>query len=162
MPSSQPAQAPSDLHYPLGDHLPALGTATEVLPGVHWIRMGLPFALDHINLWLLRDQAPDPQRPGLMREGWTIVDCGIASVAQAETARQLGLDLIITDHHEFGVMFVSCFLEGRGCRPVHDRHLEPGRADNLCEQRFRRHHQVHGVHQVLNIERVYMKKTLFD
>ena len=30
------------------------------------------------------------------------VDCGIASVAQAETARQLGLDLIITDHHEFG------------------------------------------------------------
>lgn len=29
------------------------------------------------------------------------VDCGIASVAQAETARRLGLELIITDHHEF-------------------------------------------------------------
>jgi single-stranded-DNA-specific exonuclease len=29
------------------------------------------------------------------------VDCGIASVAEAETARQLGLELIITDHHEF-------------------------------------------------------------
>lgn len=28
------------------------------------------------------------------------VDCGIASVSQAETARQLGLELIITDHHE--------------------------------------------------------------
>ncbi len=30
------------------------------------------------------------------------VDCGIASVAQAETARQLGLELIVTDHHEWG------------------------------------------------------------
>lgn len=29
------------------------------------------------------------------------VDCGIASIAQAETARQLGLELIVTDHHEF-------------------------------------------------------------
>ncbi len=30
------------------------------------------------------------------------VDCGIASLHEAETARQLGLDLIITDHHQFG------------------------------------------------------------
>jgi single-stranded-DNA-specific exonuclease len=30
------------------------------------------------------------------------VDCGIASSAEAETARELGLELIITDHHEFG------------------------------------------------------------
>jgi single-stranded-DNA-specific exonuclease len=29
------------------------------------------------------------------------VDCGIASISQAETARQLGLELIVTDHHEF-------------------------------------------------------------
>lgn len=29
------------------------------------------------------------------------VDCGIASVSEAETARQLGIELIITDHHEF-------------------------------------------------------------
>jgi single-stranded-DNA-specific exonuclease len=28
------------------------------------------------------------------------VDCGIASIAEAELARQLGLELIITDHHE--------------------------------------------------------------
>ena len=92
MPSSQPAQAAqtaSALHYPLGEHLPALGTATEVLPGVHWIRMGLPFALDHINLWLLRDQAPDPQHPGQMREGWTIVDCGIDNPATRAAWTQL-------------------------------------------------------------------------
>lgn len=30
------------------------------------------------------------------------VDCGIASAAEATTARAIGLDLIITDHHEFG------------------------------------------------------------
>jgi single-stranded-DNA-specific exonuclease len=29
------------------------------------------------------------------------VDCGIASIAEAEKARELGLELIITDHHEF-------------------------------------------------------------
>jgi single-stranded-DNA-specific exonuclease len=29
------------------------------------------------------------------------VDCGIASLAEAEEARRLGLELIITDHHEF-------------------------------------------------------------
>jgi single-stranded-DNA-specific exonuclease len=30
------------------------------------------------------------------------VDCGIASVGEAEAARQLGLELIITDHHTLG------------------------------------------------------------
>ncbi len=29
------------------------------------------------------------------------VDCGIASVYEAEVARELGLELIVTDHHEF-------------------------------------------------------------
>jgi len=30
------------------------------------------------------------------------VDCGIASVAEAATAKELGLELVITDHHDFG------------------------------------------------------------
>lgn len=30
------------------------------------------------------------------------VDCGIASVHEAAVAREIGLDLIITDHHQFG------------------------------------------------------------
>jgi single-stranded-DNA-specific exonuclease len=29
------------------------------------------------------------------------VDCGIASVREAQTARELGLELIVTDHHQF-------------------------------------------------------------
>jgi hypothetical protein len=34
---------------------PPSGTAQEIAPGVRWLRMPLPFALDHINLWLLAD-----------------------------------------------------------------------------------------------------------
>jgi len=64
----------SELHYPLGDELPAPGAALELRPGLRWVRMGLPFALDHINLWLLRDELDG-------RAGWTIVDCGITSDA---------------------------------------------------------------------------------
>ncbi|MDH4419638.1 Zn-dependent hydrolase [Acidovorax sp. HMWF029] len=65
------------IHYPLGDVLPPEGGAITVAPGVKWIRMGLPFALDHINLWLLRDRQPDVH--GALAEGWTVVDCCIDS-----------------------------------------------------------------------------------
>jgi len=59
------------LQYPWGDEQPEAGYAKEVAQGVKWIRMPLPFALDHINLWLLRDRIDG-------RDGWTIVDCGIS------------------------------------------------------------------------------------
>jgi glyoxylase-like metal-dependent hydrolase (beta-lactamase superfamily II) len=55
----------SALHFPFAD-APAPGTAREVAPGVHWLRMPLPFALNHINLWLLEDEG-----------GWTMVDTGL-------------------------------------------------------------------------------------
>ncbi|RLJ68034.1 glyoxylase-like metal-dependent hydrolase (beta-lactamase superfamily II) [Sulfurisoma sediminicola] len=55
-----------DISYP-HEELPAAGTTTAVAPGIEWLRMPLPFALDHINLWLLEDGA-----------GWTAVDTGIA------------------------------------------------------------------------------------
>src|SRR5437773_317407 len=45
---------------------PRPGAAIDVLPGIKWLRMPLPFRLDHINLWLL-DDGP----------GWTVVDTGI-------------------------------------------------------------------------------------
>ena len=38
------------LHYPLGEALAPMGGTLEVAPGVKWIRMTLPFALNHINL----------------------------------------------------------------------------------------------------------------
>lgn len=45
---------------------PVSGEAVAVAPGVLWVRMPLPFALDHINLWLLDDG-----------DGWTMVDTGV-------------------------------------------------------------------------------------
>lgn len=64
-----------ELHYPMGDTLPEPGETLEVAPGVRWIRMVLPFALNHINLWLLRDEI-DGEHGKI--QGWTVVDCCIA------------------------------------------------------------------------------------
>lgn len=65
------------ISYPFEQH-PEPGTVREVAPGVLWVRMPLPFALDHINLWLLQDGA-----------GWTVVDTGIAQDPVKEHWRQL-------------------------------------------------------------------------
>jgi glyoxylase-like metal-dependent hydrolase (beta-lactamase superfamily II) len=64
----------SQLDYPFGERLPEPAARIEVAPGVFWVRMSLPFALDHVNLWLLRDQFDG-------RDGWTVIDTGIADRA---------------------------------------------------------------------------------
>jgi glyoxylase-like metal-dependent hydrolase (beta-lactamase superfamily II) len=46
---------------------PGPGETITIAPGVRWLRMPLPFALDHINLRLIEDGP-----------GWTIVDAGYA------------------------------------------------------------------------------------
>lgn len=58
------------LTYPQGESVPALAERVLIVPGVYWLRMPLPFALDHINLWLLRDCLEGV-------EGWTVVDTGL-------------------------------------------------------------------------------------
>lgn len=45
---------------------PQPGHTLEVAPGVLWLRMPLPFGLDHINLYLLRHE-----------HGWVVVDTGL-------------------------------------------------------------------------------------
>lgn len=60
------------LRYPLGTEPVAHGKIQRVADGIYWLRMPLPFALNHINLWLIKDTIED-------REGWTLVDCGIDS-----------------------------------------------------------------------------------
>jgi len=47
---------------------PAEGTATEIAPGLLWMRLPLPMALDHVNVYALQD--------GI---GWAIVDTGLHS-----------------------------------------------------------------------------------
>ena len=67
-----PTPSASPLEYPFPDS-PAPGAAAEVAPGVRWLRMKLPFALDHINVWALEDD-----------KGWTIVDTGLGNAATRE------------------------------------------------------------------------------
>ncbi len=45
---------------------PSRGTTTTVAPGIKWLRMPLPFALNHINLWLVDDG-----------DGWAAIDTGV-------------------------------------------------------------------------------------
>ena len=84
------------VHFPVATP-PAAGETLAIAPGVWWLRMPLPFALDHINLWLLEDG-----------RGWTIVDTGYAiaeTTARWERifAECLGgspiTRVIVTHHH---------------------------------------------------------------
>ena len=65
------------LDYPCGEP-PAPGAAREIAPGVLWLRMPLPFALDHINLWAVRDG-----------DGWAAFDSGVQSSDTAAAWRKL-------------------------------------------------------------------------
>jgi len=75
---------------------PRPGEALAIAPGVQWLRMPLPFALDHINLWLLEDGS-----------GWTIVDTGYSMPRTkelwervfAERLRGLPVTRVIVTHY---------------------------------------------------------------
>ncbi len=57
----------SNVDYVLGSRVPEPGDPIEIAPGILWIRLPMPLALDHVNLYLLEDG-----------DGWTLVDCGLA------------------------------------------------------------------------------------
>ena len=63
------------MHYP-SPTPPAPGAWITLRPGLHWVRMPLPFALDHINLWVLDDEIDG-------RPGFTIIDSGITSTRRS-------------------------------------------------------------------------------
>jgi glyoxylase-like metal-dependent hydrolase (beta-lactamase superfamily II) len=106
----------SQLNYPFGDTLPPSGAVHEVAPGLFWLRMGLPFALDHINLWLLQDEVMTASGPTV---GWTVIDCGIASDATRDAWEK-----IFTEHLR-GLPIVRVIATH--CHPDHI-----GLADWLC------------------------------
>ena len=58
-------KAKEEISYEFSER-PDTGEVMQVAPGVEWLRMPLPFALGHINLWLLED-----------KDGWAIVDTGV-------------------------------------------------------------------------------------
>jgi len=107
-------QLEARLHYPQGNALPEPGCALLVAPGVKWMRMRLPFALDHINLWLLRDTLEGC-------EGWTVVDCCIAR----DESRAQWEDVFAHELDDLPVLRVIV-------THMHPDHI--GLADWLCEK----------------------------
>jgi len=85
-----------NLDYPW-EEPPKPGEAIEIQSGLYWIRMPLPFALDHINLWIGEDD-----------DGLSLIDTGFDAVETQELWTQLFADrfsdkspsrLICTHHH---------------------------------------------------------------
>ncbi len=112
------------LRYPIGDSLPEPGRTIEVAPGVRWLRMKLPFALDHINLWAIRDQHEG-------RDGWTLIDCGITNDATRDAWEQVfdnefaGLPVlrVVVTHMHPDHMGLAHWLTERWSTPTHDCRL---------------------------------------
>src|SRR5215216_901302 len=99
----------AQLRFPCGD-VPEPGTIKNVAPGVYWLRMPLPFQLNHINLWLVEE-----------KDSWTIVDTGI----NTPETRELWEKIFATR------------LGGKPVKRVIATHLHPdhvGLAGWLCER----------------------------
>jgi glyoxylase-like metal-dependent hydrolase (beta-lactamase superfamily II) len=102
------------MDYPFPE-APLAGELTAVRPGVFWLRMPLPFALDHINLWLLEDGS-----------GWTLVDTGICLDEVKGLWRQLlagplagqPLQRIIATHFHPDHLGLAGWLEERSGAPL--------------------------------------------
>ncbi len=90
---------------------PAEGGVTEVAPGILWLRLPLPMALDHVNIYAL-DDGP----------GWTIIDAGLSSrrskaiwegVLAGPLQGKPVTRVILTHHHPDHVGLVGWF-QSRG------------------------------------------------
>lgn len=108
----------AQLDYAFSDILPEVGVTLEVAPGVRWLRMALPFALNHINLWLLEDRLETAHG---VQKGWTIVDCGISN----DATRSAWENIFATQLNGLPVLRVLV----THCHPDH-----VGSADWLCQR----------------------------
>ncbi|MGH6912637.1 MAG: MBL fold metallo-hydrolase, partial [Geminicoccales bacterium] len=85
------------------------GDPAELSPGLYGIRFALPFALDHVNIWLIAED-----------DGWTLIDAGLAD--QPTRERWQGL---------------AGFMTGRPVARVLATHFHPdhmGLAGWWCER----------------------------
>jgi glyoxylase-like metal-dependent hydrolase (beta-lactamase superfamily II) len=62
-------QNPSRLTFPI-PVAPAPGTVSDIAPGIRWLRLPLPYRLDHVNIYLIENEG-----------GWTALDSGLGDEA---------------------------------------------------------------------------------
>lgn len=118
-PAAPPAAvAPAPIRTPFPDP-PAPGAAVEVAPGVLWLRVPLPNALNHVNIYALDDG-----------DGWTVVDTGLNS----SRTRALWHDImtgplggrpvhrvVVTHHHPDHIGLAGWFQSVHGAELVTTR-----------------------------------------
>ncbi len=97
---------------------PDIGKAVEVAPGILWLRLPLPLALDHVNVYAADDG-----------DGWTLIDSGMASrkvIAIWETLLAGPLQgrpvrrVVVTHHHPDHIGMAGWF-QARGAELVTTR-----------------------------------------
>ncbi|HET9915676.1 MAG TPA: MBL fold metallo-hydrolase [Candidatus Binatia bacterium] len=115
---------------------PELGKVVEVVPGILWVRIPLPFRLDHVNIYVIDDG-----------DGWAVLDTGIGNdVTRAVWSDLLSgplrgrrlTRLIVTHHHpdhiglagwlseQFGLQLLTSQTSYLGCLNIS---LSPGALD---------------------------------
>jgi glyoxylase-like metal-dependent hydrolase (beta-lactamase superfamily II) len=130
-----------DLTYPFLD-VPATGELKPVAPGVLWLRVPLPFRLNHINIYLIEDG-----------DGWAVLDTGIGNdqtrelwngIIRAVPGRKL-TRLIVTHFHpdhiglagwlceKFGLPLLTSQTSYLGCLNIS---LSPGALDAAPYREF--------------------------
>ena len=110
--------ASEGIRYPW-DTPPEEGAATEVAPGVLWMRLPLPMKLDHVNVYALDDG-----------DGWTLVDTGFRSkrstalwdrLLAGPLAGRPVRRVVVTHHHPDHVGMAGWFQKQHGAELVATR-----------------------------------------
>ncbi len=87
---------------------PAPGEGVAVAPGVLWLRLPLPMALDHVNVYALDEG-----------DGWTVIDAGLAWKGCREAWARLKAGplagrpvrrLVVTHHHPDHIGMAASFI----------------------------------------------------
>ncbi|HET6306873.1 MAG TPA: MBL fold metallo-hydrolase, partial [Rhodopila sp.] len=147
---------------------PAPGSVVDVAPGIRWLRLPLPYRLDHVNIYLIENEG-----------GWTALDCGLGDDA-CKAAWEAALDgplhgqklrsLIVSHYHPDHVGLAGWLCQRYGLeltmpRPeyLHSLVLQCAPAD-FGNDVFRPFYRRHGLAPeateiVLNRGHEYLRRT---
>jgi glyoxylase-like metal-dependent hydrolase (beta-lactamase superfamily II) len=137
------------LRYPWENH-PGPDQVVEVMPGVLWVRLKLPFRLNHVNIYLLADG-----------DGWAMVDSGFGneeSIAawtalfEGPLAHVKITRLIVTHSHPDHVGLAGWIVERFNC-PLHMSQVEYLQSV---------YHQNRGTEERRNAQRLFFRRHGMD
>jgi glyoxylase-like metal-dependent hydrolase (beta-lactamase superfamily II) len=137
------------LRYPWENH-PGIDEVVEVMPGVLWVRLKLPFRLNHVNIYLLADG-----------DGWTVIDSGFGneeSIAAWTTLLEGPLKgvtitrLIVTHSHPDHVGLAGWITERFDC-PLYMSQVEYLQSV---------YHQNRGTEERRNAQRLFFRRHGMD